>query len=110
MTKTHVNTTTPNPIRLVVNNFSHDHSSPEVADIEMFVTQVEYRLIKALRLAEQKKAACAIAAITVFAEENPAVPVDPAPYLYLVRPPVKKERKKTSSRIARNRSVQPGLD
>jgi hypothetical protein len=110
MTKTHANTTTRNPIRLVVNNFRHDQASPEVADIEVLVTQAEYRLIKAIRLAEPKTAACAIAALTFYAEEHPAVPVDPAPYLYLVRPPVKKERKKTSPRIARGRTVQQALD
>lgn len=110
MTKTHANTTTPNPIRLVVNNFSHDHNSPEVADIEVLVTSAEYRLIKALRLAETKAANCVIAATTLYAEEHPAVPADPAPYLYLVRPLVKKERKKTSPRIARSCSVQPALD
>lgn len=110
MTKTHVSTAIPNPIRLVVNNFSHDQASPEIADIEMLVTQAEYRLIKALRLAEPKSAACVIAASILYAEEHPAYPVDPAPYLYLVRPPVKKERKKTSSRIARGRSVQQAMD
>jgi len=97
-------------IRLVVNNFSHAQASSEFAEIEILVTPEEYRLIKAMRSAEREAARCFLAAGLVFAEKYSTYPVDSTPHLHLVRPPVEKDRKKTSSRMARGRSVQQAMD